>query len=264
MYASLVHMLFSQLAVGGMLALLLVPHAAGRSFFRFCSILCLALLGLAFWVGQGAASGGPSVALFLGASGLLMVGFLMAVLTDRLALQKPILAAASAVGTLGILLDGWRHAGLQSAQWVPASVALYFLVSALFLGSVIFAMILGHWYLVVPTLPIGPLRSLTLMMVVAILTKVILAAGTIWLYWTVGDAHAQQTLESFLGIGGFFVWARILFGLVGPLGVAYMTWETVKINSTQSATGLLYVATIFALIGESLSHFVYFTSKIPI
>ena len=43
---------------------------------------------------------------------------------------------------------------------------------------------------------------------------------------------------------------RWLAGLIGILGLAGMTWQTLKIPNTQSATGILYVAVIFAFLGE--------------
>ena len=44
-----------------------------------------------------------------------------------------------------------------------------------------------------------------------------------------------------LSIDGIFFWQRVLFGLAGPAVLSYLTWETAKIQSTQSATGILYV-----------------------
>jgi hypothetical protein len=46
---------------------------------------------------------------------------------------------------------------------------------------------------------------------------------------------------------------RWLVGLVGPLALAWMAWETARIRSTQSATGILYVVVILVLIGELTS-----------
>jgi hypothetical protein len=46
---------------------------------------------------------------------------------------------------------------------------------------------------------------------------------------------------------------RWCWGLLGPLGLAYPIWATVKIRSTQSATGILYVAVLFIMTGEFLS-----------
>jgi hypothetical protein len=37
---------------------------------------------------------------------------------------------------------------------------------------------------------------------------------------------------------------------VGTLALAVMTWQTLKIPNTQSATGILYVAVIATFLGE--------------
>ena len=40
---------------------------------------------------------------------------------------------------------------------------------------------------------------------------------------------------------------------VGPLALGWMAWETAKIRSTQSATGILYVVVILCFLGELTS-----------
>ena len=42
-------------------------------------------------------------------------------------------------------------------------------------------------------------------------------------------------------------------GFVGPLVLGWMAWETARIRSTQSATGILYVVVIFCFLGELTS-----------
>ena len=54
---------------------------------------------------------------------------------------------------------------------------------------------------------------------------------------------------------GMFFWSRVFFGLLGPAAFAYMVHETARIRSTQSATGILYIAVIFVVIGEFLARF---------
>jgi hypothetical protein len=46
---------------------------------------------------------------------------------------------------------------------------------------------------------------------------------------------------------------RWLIGLVGPLVLGWMAWEAVRIRSTQSATGILYVVVILSFLGELTS-----------
>jgi hypothetical protein len=50
-----------------------------------------------------------------------------------------------------------------------------------------------------------------------------------------------------------FLAARWGMGFVGSAIATFMTWKTVQIRSTQSATGILYIAMIFVLFGELTS-----------
>ena len=272
MYRTLVYAVFSQLAVGGLLSMLVVPLEAGRRFFRFCAIACLVFLLLALRVGPfplltplaDGATGDLLPRWLLLACALLALAYLIAVIAERVKPQKPLLAAAGTAGAAGLLSDGWIACAACPPAVASLLTAACYLVSALFLGSVIFAMILGHWYLVVPALHIRPIRALTQLMLGATLAKVMLTVLTLYMFWADGDAQTRETLRSFGGIGGLFLWVRVLFGLLGPLFVGFMVWQTVKIHSTQSATGLLYVATIFVLIGECVSAYIFYTTTIPV
>ena len=44
-----------------------------------------------------------------------------------------------------------------------------------------------------------------------------------------------------------------LVGLVGPAILAGLAWQTAKIRSTQSATGILYVVVIMVFLAEVVS-----------
>ena len=272
MYSTLVYLVFSRLAVGGLLSMLAVPHEAGKRFFRFCALACLVFLLLALWAGPfpilKPPGNGPADAPLprglLAVCALIAVVYLLAVVAERIKPQKPLLAAAGAAGAAGLVADGFFACEACTPFAAGALTAASYLISACFLGSVIFAMILGHWYLVVPTLHIRPLRVLTQLMLGATLAKAMLTALTIYVFWTDGDMQLRETLRSFWGLGGLFLWIRVLFGLIGPLIVGFMVWQTVKIHSTQSATGLLYVATIFVLIGECVSAYILYINRIPV
>ena len=252
--------------------MLAVPIEAGKRFFRFCALACLVFLALALWAGPypvlTPATDGSTVSQLprwlLVAGAVFAFGYLLAVVAERIKPQKPLLAAAGAAGAAGLVSDGLLACEACSPVAAGALTAASYLISALFLGSIIFAMILGHWYLVVPTLHIRPLRILTQLMLGATLAKAMLTALTIYVFWADGDMQVRETLRSFWGPGGLFLWVRVLFGLLGPLIVGIMVWQTVKIHSTQSATGLLYVATIFVLIGECVSAYIHYTTGIPV
>jgi hypothetical protein len=57
---------------------------------------------------------------------------------------------------------------------------------------------------------------------------------------------------------------RWLAGLVSVLGLAWLTWQTLKIPNTQSATGILYAAVILAFIGELTSQLLSAEARYPI
>jgi protein NrfD len=65
-------------------------------------------------------------------------------------------------------------------------------------------------------------------------------------------------------VAGIFFWQRVLFGLVGPLVLAYLTWETAKIRSTQSATGILYVDFFTVIVGEVLAKYLLLSTSVPL
>ncbi len=113
--------------------------------------------------------------------------------------------------------------------------------SGLVLGLTIAAMFLGHWYLNSPTMVIGPLERLIVLMAAAICLRA--AVEAVGLALMVG--HRWPTTDVWL-----FVALRWLSGIVGALVLTAMTWQTLKIPNTQSATGILYVAVIVTFIGE--------------
>ena len=69
------------------------------------------------------------------------------------------------------------------------------------------------------------------------------------------------------GVGDFetaVLALRWLTGILGLLGMSYMTWETLKIPNTQSATGILYVGVIFVFIGELASRLLSVQMPFPL
>jgi hypothetical protein len=116
--------------------------------------------------------------------------------------------------------------------------------SGLLLGSTIAAMFLGHWYLNSPTMEIAPLRKLLVLMLIALVLQSLVSAGSLGLEsQLVGLKSNQYPLLAL----------RWLAGIFGTAALTYMTWETLKIPNTQSATGILYVAVLATFLGELTS-----------
>ena len=65
-------------------------------------------------------------------------------------------------------------------------------------------------------------------------------------------------------VDGIFFWQRVLFGLAGPALLSYLTWETAKIRSTQSATGILYVDFFTVVVGEVLAKYLLLATRVPV
>jgi hypothetical protein len=105
---------------------------------------------------------------------------------------------------------------------------------SLLLGLVTTAMLLGHWYLNTPTMKLGPLKRLIVLLGVAVLLRAaVCAAGTCL------EIAAQTSSAGLPPSWSLFVTLRWLAGIAGVLAMAAMTWQTLKIPNTQSATGIL-------------------------
>jgi len=74
-----------------------------------------------------------------------------------------------------------------------------------------------------------------------------------------------EGLEALLSLDrdALFFLFRVVWGLVGPLALSYFVWRTAEMKSNQAATGLLYVALVFVLIGELLSSYLTIATGFP-
>ena len=123
-------------------------------------------------------------------------------------------------------------------------------MGSLVLCAAIFAGVLGHWYLNVIDLPISLLDKAT---------KLLWGLLGIRLLWSGFAASTLQidhrgkliSMFQFLQtIDGLLLGVGLFFGVIFPLILTYMVYETIKVQSTQSATGILYVLVTSILMGE--------------
>jgi hypothetical protein len=114
------------------------------------------------------------------------------------------------------------------------------LLSGLVSGLAVHAMLLGHWYLNAPGMRVDALRRVI---------DFALAAWGLQLAWsgvslaTGGWPGGGATATALLSL-------RWLAGLVGLPILLVMARKTLDIPNTQSATGILYVACLAAILGE--------------
>jgi hypothetical protein len=151
---------------------------------------------------------------------------------------------------------------------VSILAAVQGLGSAIVLGGSLAAMLLGHYYLVIPGLSLAPLRLLTRFLIAGAAAHGALGAA-VWLagggerLWPEASASSGDPLAGVIeALAPLLV--RVLFGLVGVLVLAIMAERTVAISSTRSATGILYAAVVFALLGEFASFHLLLISGVPL
>lgn len=133
---------------------------------------------------------------------------------------------------------------------------LLLLSGALFLSFSMMNMIFGHWYLVNRSLPIKHLIKTSKVLVYYSYFRLFtVGLATYWAYTTMDSASFDRLID-FMGHGIFF-WARILAGLGVPLLVAHLSYESAKIHSNQSATGILYAGCVFVIMGELMALYLF-------
>ena len=246
------------------LGLFLLEACAGTAFLLL--FFPPKILGRGFFVLHGGLS-----ALFAG----------LALLVRPSGIPYSVAAATTAILAVYTLIAHWGWAaaarpllaaGAGGAAWSLSRVALvaplasgtaWTVIGAaaggLFFGSVLLIMNLGHWYLVSRSLPFRLLaRGAALFAGLAVFRTLYLATAVA----SHRESEGLRTLTSLEHDALFFLF-RVLWGIVGPLALSYFIWRTAEMKSNQAATGLLYVALVFVLIGELLSSYLTVATGFP-
>jgi hypothetical protein len=154
---------------------------------------------------------------------------------------------------------------VQNGLYLWSSLILYysntqllmnFYLSTLLIGITTYAMVLGHYYLVVPKLSEKPLlSSLQILWVAMILKMGLSGVGLIKDYAFFEEGTIQ-------GAGYMFNWIllsmRVLWGYAALFILSIFAWKLCRMRSIQSATGVLYVMVFFMIVGEMISGYFYF------
>jgi hypothetical protein len=132
------------------------------------------------------------------------------------------------------------------------------------LGSVMLTMVFGHWYLVIPGLSIDPLKRLTKVLMGAIGLRILTMIASLAVLEIEQRIPMIAVFRELMIQQGLFFWPRLLFGVLVPIVLSAMIWNTVQIKHTQAATGLLYLAVVALLFGEFFSKFLLFSVNLPL
>jgi protein NrfD len=256
----------SHLGIGIVFSLLVVSREAGVKFFRFNAGLAAILIAIAFaFRPDEATTAADQVAWAALAAGEAALVLYWATIGRTLAAIRPAILGAACLGGLVALV---AQAVAIAAPWGTTLLALTivsFVTSAAFLGGACTAMVLGHWYLVIPSMQISHLQSIVKVHIASMVVRVAVVAVAVGVGLAAAAPEVGPTFERYIfSVGGIFFWQRVLFGLAGPAVLSYLTWETAKIQSTQSATGILYVDFFTVVVGEVLAKYLLLATRVPL
>jgi hypothetical protein len=242
-----------RLATGMLACLLLLPQAhpqrgvgtasLGPRFYRTHFLTALGLACLALLLVRDMASW-PVLLTLGGATALTFAGSLAWSLEGAPAGRALIVLSTASLGTgLGLLEASTPHTqplGLLLLGSLTASAVL---------GTALTAMLVGHSYLIATSMSMTPLLRLLAALALAVLARMAVDG------FALGCWTAQHSLAKLTEDGTILLWLPLRWGLgfVGPLVLTWMAWQTARIRSTQSATGILYVVVIFCFLGELTS-----------
>jgi len=275
--STVLFLFLAHLGVGIALTLLFVSREAGVKFFRFnaglAAILLVIALAFAFRdlnaarpLGANAVNIGLSlVALVVSTALVVLYWAIVGRLFTRF--RTAILALAVIAGLFAIASQAIDLSAGRSLPFRVLTVAS-FLTSAAMLGGACTAMILGHWYLVIPSMQVSHLQSIVRVHIGSMVARVMVVGAAVW--YALATAYAANPVVGptfrryIMSVDGIFFWQRVLFGLAGPAVLSYLTWETAKIRSTQSATGILYVDFFTVVVGEVLAKYIVLATHVPV
>lgn len=236
-------------AVGGAVVLWAsgVWGAVRRGFFVLTGST-LALCAVGAWAVTRGQAAGPEVTA-LGVFAGLLVAWQALLLARQEALSRVVGMAGAAVGVVALVLFGLAH-GIR-----PGLAVAELLLGALFLGSTLYGLLLGHWYLVERRLPnTHMIRSAWWY-----IAGVVAAVGAAVLSAQNPAPEMGGGFSPVLVVPGFSLMLAV--GLVAICAlIAGFVWKLAQEGgrSIQAATGMFYLAVIMAFSAELSTKFRFF------
>ena len=233
--SSVLFLFLAHLGIGIAFSLVLVSRQAGVKFFRFNAGLAAILIAVALAfrpTDDLRFSSRIAFGSLLAAEAAIVLYW--ATVGRTLASIRPLLVAvALAGGAIAIVAQALAIAAGRALPMQVLTVAS-FLSSAGLLGGACTAMILGHWYLVIPSMQVSHLQSIVKVHIISMVLRVVVVCAAVVMAIITWQPGLGPSFRHYItSAGGIFFWQRVLFGLFGPALLSYLTWETAKIRSTQ-------------------------------
>jgi hypothetical protein len=254
-------LVFSQLSVGGLALMRLVPEAEiGKGFFRTCAAIYLIIWTLVL---AGLEWARPWELLGFVLFTLLFLIYYASLWLESLPDSSRLLELTAAVGFCAVIASALSYSG-EGSGFAAAWRAANFLLGSISLGAAMSGMLLGHWYLVTPELSLVPIKRLT-----GTLLGALVAQGLVLALTALPEAGAVPSIlvprvEHLLVAYPYFLLGRVLVGLVGTFGLAALTMWLLREGSTQAATGFLYTAVMTVTVGELIARFLFQLTEVPV
>ncbi|MBI4564640.1 MAG: hypothetical protein HY716_08130 [Planctomycetes bacterium] len=249
-------------ALGTSAGLAAVPFRdLGRRFFRVNTWIILAFAIVATAVARPGIGGGSEglklfgdVAAWLFVLGAMLVAFI--VRATRRDVKQEVFYLPVSIGALFVAaLAAAMHPGRLGDA---ALTLLHLLTSAAVLGLSLVSMILGHWYLQNAALSFDLLKKMAWLFVAACLAKAAISG----VYLAPEAARWRPLLLT--EFDGMLVLVRVGAGWIGATALGFMALSCARAKANQSATGILYVAVVFALVGELISIYLTLARNMPL
>ena len=258
------YIVFSQLAVGGLALLLLIPkNLVGRGFYRLMALIYLLIMVLARCANLAISGNSISFSnFFLAWQGydsvfVLVFSALLLLYTITLWVKQPLinrflLIAGAICGVIWTVYSAQSYGELIDIPAGRFLLSAQFVVSAVLLGSVNSGMWFGHWYLVTPNLPVIHLKRFNQIFLVSLILSISFFILNVFLRWQAAEVNPLNFFHQVA------FWLRILIGFGGSVLLYIIIWDCLRdksiqrdvVGATRAATGFLYIAMLTVFIGE--------------
>lgn len=258
-----------ELSVGTAAAAYVIDAAGkvGRGYVGSTAIICALVATVALWIGANVPTdvtllnspiqnGAMSDLIhwsigYIGA--LLVLAFFSWEGTD--AARRVVGAATLAVG--GVCIAKAAVAVGPAITGAPGALAVL-APATLVTGAALAGMLLGHYYLVAPSLSFRPLRQMVRLVLGAVAIEAAVLAGVLV---AASPAARTQMLTTY----ALPFWLLVIgAGMVFTVAVTLLTAHFARIRANQPATAMLYVLIISVLMGVVPAHLLFFVTGTPV
>ena len=227
------------------------PREVTLQWLRLCGMIALTMLGLSvfFWTRRGSFDRIEMVS-FGAIAGMVLLQLALVQTARPVFARLPAIVAAIASFPLAVRLLG-RPVSVPYGAAVVGCAG----VGAM-CGIVLMEMLLGHAYLTAAKMTIAPFRRMNFALAAALALRIFFGLCGVLM-------EQRWPVELFWTRSGLLIGTRWLVGLLVPAVFVYMTHDCIKRRSTQSATGILYVAGVLVFIGEMIALYLTRETGLP-